>query len=68
MLADARGYGLAESEAEIWETIAGLRGKTTVVAISHQPALIAVADRVHRVGGRTATLDPGGSDSDRAVA
>jgi ATP-binding cassette subfamily C protein len=40
-----------ESEASVWETVTRLRGKTTVVAISHQPALVGVANRIYRVGG-----------------
>jgi ATP-binding cassette subfamily C protein len=38
-----------ESEAAVWRTVARLRGRTTVVAISHQPALLEVADRVLRI-------------------
>jgi ATP-binding cassette subfamily C protein len=45
-----------ESEAAVWETVKGLRGKTTVVAISHQPALAGVASRIYRVEGGTAKL------------
>jgi len=36
----------AETEAAVWRVIAKLRGRTTVVAISHQPALTEVADRI----------------------
>jgi ABC-type lipoprotein export system ATPase subunit len=36
--------------------VAHLRGKTTVVAISHQPALAAVADRVYRIEHGAASL------------
>jgi ATP-binding cassette subfamily C protein len=39
----------AASESEIWTSVERLRGKTTVVAISHQPALVAIADRVYRL-------------------
>ncbi len=38
-----------KSEAAVWRTIGQLRGQTTVIAISHQPALLAVADRVFRI-------------------
>ncbi|MDJ0851522.1 MAG: ABC transporter ATP-binding protein [Myxococcota bacterium] len=38
-----------ETEAAIWATVSRLRGKTTVVAISHQPALATVADHVYRI-------------------
>ena len=39
----------AESEAAVWQTIASLRGRTTVVAISHHPGLGSVADLVYRI-------------------
>jgi ATP-binding cassette subfamily C protein len=49
----------AESEAAVWQTIAGLRGGTTVVAISHHPALVGVADLVYRlVDGRAERVAP----------
>ena len=38
-----------DAEAAVWATVADLRGKTTVVAISHQPALLDVADRTYRI-------------------
>jgi ATP-binding cassette subfamily C protein len=41
-------------ETAIWATVSHLRGKTTVVAISHQPALVGVADRVYRIDHGTA--------------
>jgi ATP-binding cassette subfamily C protein len=44
-----------DSEAAVWATVAALRGKTTVVAISHQPALLGVADRTYRIEKRHAT-------------
>lgn len=51
-----------ESEDAVWATVAGLRGKTTVVAISHQPALADVADRIYRIeGGAASRIEPGGS-------
>jgi ATP-binding cassette subfamily C protein len=37
------------TEAGVWEAVGRLRGKTTVVAISHQPALAGVADRIYRI-------------------
>jgi ATP-binding cassette subfamily C protein len=47
-----------ENEAAIWEVVTRLRGKTTVVAISHQPALVGVANRIYRVeGGRAKLMD-----------
>jgi ATP-binding cassette subfamily C protein len=42
------------SEAGVWEAVARLRGKTTVVAISHQPALAGIADRMYRIQDRRA--------------
>jgi ATP-binding cassette, subfamily C, bacterial len=45
------------SEAGILDTVRSLRGRTTILAISHQPALLKVADRVYRLsGGRIAEL------------
>jgi len=44
-----------EAEAAVWATVAELRGKTTVVAISHQPALLGVADRTYRIEKHHAT-------------
>jgi len=39
----------AESEAEICASLRALRGRLTILAISHRPALVAAADRVYRV-------------------
>jgi ATP-binding cassette subfamily C protein len=44
-----------DAEAAVWATVAELRGKTTVVAISHQPALLGVADRTYRIEKQHAT-------------
>jgi ATP-binding cassette subfamily C protein len=38
-----------ENEAAVWATVAELRGRTTVVAISHQPTVMRVADRVYQI-------------------
>jgi multiple sugar transport system ATP-binding protein len=38
-----------ENEAAVWATVAELRGRTTVVAISHQPGVMRVADRVYQI-------------------
>ncbi|HXC50190.1 MAG TPA: ABC transporter ATP-binding protein [Candidatus Limnocylindrales bacterium] len=46
------------SEAGIYETVRALRGRTTILAISHQPGLLKVADRVYRLSaGRIALLE-----------
>jgi ATP-binding cassette subfamily C protein len=45
-----------ESEAAVWQTVERLRGRATVIAISHQPALSSVADRVYRLEGGRATF------------
>ena len=44
-----------DAEAAVWATVSELRGKTTVVAISHQPALLGVADRTYRIEKHHAT-------------
>ncbi|MBA4155949.1 MAG: ABC transporter ATP-binding protein [Gemmatimonadetes bacterium] len=47
------------TEAAICETLGKLRGKVTVVAISHQPAITKVADVVYRLqSGLISTYDP----------
>lgn len=48
-----------ETEAAICETVAGLRGRITVLAISHQPAWMRIADVVYRVAdGRAERVEP----------
>jgi len=42
-----------ETEAAVWATVAKLRGRTTVVAISHQPGVMRVADRVYQIADGT---------------
>ena len=38
-----------DTEAGILRTLRALAGKITVVAISHQPALLDIADNVYRI-------------------
>jgi ATP-binding cassette subfamily C protein len=45
-----------ESEASICHTLRQLRGKLTILAISHQPALVKAADRAYRVQDGKAIL------------
>jgi ATP-binding cassette subfamily C protein len=45
------------TEAALCETLAGLRGSVTILTISHQPALVATADRVYRVEKGRASLE-----------
>jgi ATP-binding cassette subfamily C protein len=46
-----------KSEAEICATVRRLRGKVTVLAVSHQPALLDVADKVYRLeNGRVSEI------------
>ncbi len=40
-----------ESEASICQTLNGLRGQLTILAISHQTALVEVADQVFQISG-----------------
>jgi ATP-binding cassette subfamily C protein len=60
----------AESEAAVWQTVASLRGHTTVIAISHHPGLATVADRVYRIAdGRAERVDaPASNGAREAVA
>ncbi|MBN1558070.1 MAG: ABC transporter ATP-binding protein [Lentisphaerae bacterium] len=49
------------TEAAICETLRGLSGRVTIVAVSHQPAVVAVADEVYRLrpaGPSGARLEP----------
>ncbi|MGI9291951.1 MAG: ABC transporter ATP-binding protein [Gammaproteobacteria bacterium] len=39
----------SQSEADIFETLQKLRGQQTILAISHQPGLLKVADRAYRL-------------------
>jgi ABC-type bacteriocin/lantibiotic exporter with double-glycine peptidase domain len=41
----------AESEARIIETLRSMRGKVTVIVVSHRPAMLATCDLVVRLGG-----------------
>jgi ATP-binding cassette subfamily C protein len=45
-----------ETEMLICDTLRGLRGKLTILAISHQLALINAADRAYRIHGGKAVL------------
>ena len=50
-----------ESEAAISRTLQELRGQLTILAISHQPALVGAADRVYRLqNGSTSLVTDGG--------
>ena len=53
----------AATEAELCKTLAQLRGRTTILAISHQPGLAAIADRIYRLG-----KDDAGSGATRSAA
>jgi ATP-binding cassette subfamily C protein len=47
-----------EAEAAICDTLLQLRGKLTILAISHQPALLTIADHAYRVhGGEALALE-----------
>jgi ATP-binding cassette subfamily C protein len=45
------------SERAIWGALEALRGKVTIVAISHQPHLATVADRIYRIEGGQVSLE-----------
>jgi ATP-binding cassette subfamily C protein len=50
------------SEAAICETLSALRAPLTILAISHQPAVVNVADRVYRIRDGRAHLELRSSD------
>jgi ATP-binding cassette subfamily C protein len=57
-----------QSEAFVLSAIEALRGRATVLAISHQPALMGVADRIYRIAdGKCTEIDAPGR-SDRAAS
>ncbi len=47
-----------ENEAAICETLSNLRGELTILAISHQPAILDVAERAYRLEDGKASLVP----------
>jgi ATP-binding cassette subfamily C protein len=47
-----------ENEAIVCETLRKLRGKLTILAISHQPAILEAADRAYRLENGKAILVP----------
>ncbi|HKA13626.1 MAG TPA: ABC transporter ATP-binding protein [Myxococcota bacterium] len=57
------------TEAAVCETLARLRGEMTILAISHQRALVDAADRVYRIdkGGVTLEIDRGAASAPAAV-
>jgi hypothetical protein len=40
-----------------WGTLMSLRGRITMIAISHEPALVDVADRIYRIEDQTVFID-----------
>ncbi len=56
------------SERAVWEAVEELRGRATVVAVSHQPALLGVADLAFRVADGRVTSIPAGAADSRAEA
>ena len=53
-----------KNEAAICQTLRGLRGEITILAISHQPAVLEVADRAYRLeNGAVVPISPGSTTS-----
>jgi ATP-binding cassette subfamily C protein len=53
-----------QTEAAICQTLQGLRGGLTILAISHQPAVVEAADRIYRIQSGEAILVRDGRDLD----
>jgi ATP-binding cassette subfamily C protein len=53
-----------QTEAAICRTLQGLRDRLTILAISHQPALVEAADRIYRIQNGEVILVRDGSDFD----
>jgi ATP-binding cassette subfamily C protein len=48
-----------DTETAICDTLLSLRGKLTILAISHQPALLQIADQAYRIqGGKIQVIPP----------
>lgn len=56
-----------ETEASICQTLRELSGKLTILAISHQTALVDVADRVFQVSGGSISQMPAQTDRQEAL-
>ena len=56
-----------ETEASICETLRELSGKLTILAISHQTALVDVADRVFQISGGSISQIPAQTDGQEAL-
>ena len=56
-----------ETEASICETLRELSGKLTILAISHQTALVDVADRVFQISGGSVSQIPAQTDGQEAL-
>jgi ABC-type bacteriocin/lantibiotic exporter with double-glycine peptidase domain len=57
-----------ETERRLWESVARLRGETTILAVSHQPTLASIADRVYHVEGGEVRLATPAAGAQRASA
>ena len=53
-----------QTEAAICQTLQGLRGQLTILAISHQPAVVETADRIYRIQNGEVILVRDGRDLD----
>jgi ATP-binding cassette subfamily C protein len=56
-----------QSEAAICQTLKGLRGQLTILAISHQTALVEVSDQVFRISGGSIVQVPTGVGNSKAA-
>jgi ATP-binding cassette subfamily C protein len=55
-----------QTEAAICQTLQGLRGQLTILAISHQPAVVEAADRIYRLQNGEPIVVRDGRDLDLA--
>ena len=53
-----------QTEAAICQTLRGLRGRLTILGISHQPAVVEAADRIYRIQNGEVILVRDGRDLD----
>jgi ATP-binding cassette subfamily C protein len=57
-----------DTEAAICQTLRNLRGQLTILAISHQTALVEVADSVFQIAGGSIALLPSRTRTSEATA
>ena len=65
---EANGGFDSAADARLKAVFSGLKGKTTIIIVSHRPSLLSLADRRFRlIEGRLLPVESGGADKKSAV-